>query len=81
MMLALQTPSVALAHDGSARIELNREQTSWMMNKCPHHLKFKLLLFDVWAQLYLRAKPREAVLSQLRQHLEIINPGYTGFLN
>jgi len=65
----------------SELFELNREQTSWMMNKCPHHLKFKLLLFDVWAQLYLRAKPREAVLSQLRQHLEIINPGYTGFLN
>jgi len=28
LMLALQIPGVALAHDGSARIELNRQQTS-----------------------------------------------------
>src|SRR5215212_4336296 len=28
LMLALQIPGAALAHDGSARIELNRQQTS-----------------------------------------------------
>jgi asparagine synthase (glutamine-hydrolysing) len=65
----------------SELFDLSREQTSWMMERCPHHLKFKLLLFDVWAQLYLRDTPREAVLGQLRQNLEIINPNYTGFLN
>jgi asparagine synthase (glutamine-hydrolysing) len=70
--------------DGSAfseLFELGRNETGWMMEKCPHHLKFKLLLFDVWAQLYLKNASREVVLGKLRNHLEVINPGYTGFLN
>jgi asparagine synthase (glutamine-hydrolysing) len=70
--------------DGSAfsdLFELSRTDTAWMMQRCPHHLKFKLLLFDVWAQLYLRNSPREAVLNRLREHLQITNPQYAGFLN
>jgi asparagine synthase (glutamine-hydrolysing) len=70
--------------DGSAfseLFELGQGQTAWMMDKCPHHLKFKLLLFDVWAQLYLKDAPRDAVVGKLRDHLQVVNPGYTGFLN
>jgi asparagine synthase (glutamine-hydrolysing) len=65
----------------SEMFELGRSETAWMMQKCPHHLKFKLLLFDVWAQLYLKSAPKEVVLQKLRDNLEVINPGYTGFLN
>ena len=65
----------------SEMFDLSRNDTIWMMEKCPHNLKFKLLLFEVWAQLYLKNAPRETVLGRLRNHLEVINPGYTGFLN
>ena len=70
--------------DGSAfsdLFELGKNETAWMMDKCPHHLKFKLVLFDVWARQYLRDTPRDAVLAKLRDHLQVVNPGYTGFLN
>jgi hypothetical protein len=35
----------------------------------------------VWAQLYLKSARREVVLQKLRDNLQVINPGYTGFLN
>ncbi|HJT80187.1 MAG TPA: hypothetical protein VJ719_03235, partial [Chthoniobacterales bacterium] len=65
----------------SELFELDRNQTGWMMDKCPHHLKFKILLFDVWAELYLRDATRDKLVGKLRDHLQVVNPGYTGFLN
>ena len=70
--------------DGSAfsdLFELGRNETAWMMEKCPHHLKFKLMLLDVWAQLYLKDKTRDVVLGKLRDNLQVVNPGYSGFLS
>jgi asparagine synthase (glutamine-hydrolysing) len=65
----------------SEMFDLGRNDTAWMMEKCPHNLKFKLVLFEVWAQLYLKNASCEAVLAKLRNHLEVINPGYAGFLS
>ena len=63
--------------DGSAFSDLftlGRNETAWMMDKCPHHLKFKLLLFDVWAQLYLKSTPRDVVLEMLLEYVDAVPP-------
>jgi asparagine synthase (glutamine-hydrolysing) len=61
--------------------ELNGKEMGWMMERCPHDLKFKMLLFDVWAQLSLKDVSREAVLAKLQNHLAVTNPEYKAFLN
>jgi asparagine synthase (glutamine-hydrolysing) len=59
--------------------ELSARETQCLAENSPHSLKWKLLLLDVWGQLCLRMTSREAMLSQIRKHVSISNPGYTVF--
>jgi asparagine synthase (glutamine-hydrolysing) len=60
--------------------ELGRSEVDWIMTHCPHELKFKMLLFDVWWQICLRGVSRDDVREKLRIHLTVTNPDYKQFL-
>ena len=65
----------------SELFELGQNEKAHFLERCPHWLKWKMLLLDVWADVSLNGTPREAVLGKLRRHVSLTNPEYAGFLS
>jgi asparagine synthase (glutamine-hydrolysing) len=61
--------------------ELGQHEKAHFLERCPHWLKWKMLLLDVWADVSLNGTPRESVLDKLRRHVSLTNPEYAGFLS
>jgi asparagine synthase (glutamine-hydrolysing) len=64
----------------SELFELGRNENAHFLERCPHWLKWKMVLLDVWAHVSLNGTCREAMLGKLRQHISLTNPEYSGFL-
>ena len=64
----------------SELFELGQNETAHFLERCPHWLKWKMLLLDVWAHVSLNGRCREPVLDKLRRHITLTNPEYGGFL-
>jgi asparagine synthase (glutamine-hydrolysing) len=60
--------------------ELGQTEKAHFLERCPHWLKWKMVLLDVWAEVCLSGTCKEAVLNKLRQHISLTNPEYAGFL-
>ena len=60
--------------------ELGRNEQAHFLERCPHWLKWKMLLLDVWADVSLNGRCRRSVLAKLRRHISVTNPEYAGFL-
>ncbi len=60
--------------------ELGAREEQLFLERCPHWLKWKLLLLDVWAEVCLRQTPKAEVGDRLRRHVSLANAAYAGFL-
>lgn len=51
---------------------LDKRGVNYMMNNSPQISRYRLMLLEVWAQLFLRDVAKSIVADQLKKHISIL---------